>query len=176
MAGEIVHIELRSADFVRSAEFYAKLFGWRTDGVQAGGHLVFEPPGGVQGSWIRTALVQAPGPVPFIAVDDLDSTLMDVERQGGRVLVRRMTLPGRGHFGLFADPDGNVVGVLVARAQSAGTGGAAGSGAAAAAPGAAAALVAKAGKAVKRDRGGESATKPAAAKRAPARKAAARKR
>jgi predicted enzyme related to lactoylglutathione lyase len=168
MAGEIVHIELRSADFVRSADFYAKLFGWRTDGVQAGGHLAFEPPGGVQGSWIRTALVQAPGPVPFVAVEDLDATLADVEQQGGRVLVRRMTLPGRGHFGLFADPDGNVVGVLAGRApQSAGGGGA---------PASTSAPAAKSGKPAKRDAAAEAAPKAPAAKRAPARKPAARKR
>lgn len=170
MAGEIVHIELRSADFVRSADFYAKLFGWRTDGVQAGGHLAFELPGGVQGSWIRTALVQAPGPVPFVAVDDLDTTLADVEKQGGRVLVRRMSLPGRGHFALFADPDGNVLGVLAGRAaQPAGGGGAA-------TTASASVNTAKANKPAKRDATAEAAPKAAAVKRAPARKPAARKR
>jgi predicted enzyme related to lactoylglutathione lyase len=128
MAGEIVHIELKSGDFARSAAFYEKLFGWRSDGAQAGGHLMFETPGGeggggggsVQGSWIRTALAQAPGAVPFIAVDDLDAVLAGAEQQGGRVLVRRMSLGTRGVFGLIADPDGNVVGLLVNRPGVAG--------------------------------------------------------
>lgn len=112
MAGEIVHVEIPSRDFSRSAAFYAKLFGWKTDGVQSGGHLLFEIPGGVQGSWIRDALAQAPGPVPFVAVVDVDKTLADAEKQGGRILVQRMTLPNRGAVGLFADCDGNVLGVL----------------------------------------------------------------
>ena len=115
MAGEIVHIELPSRDFARSAAFYGKLFGWKTDGVQAGGHLLFDLPGGVQGSWIRDALAQAPGPVPFVAVTDVDKTLAEVERQGGRVLVRHLPLANRGTFGLFADQDGNVVGVLATK-------------------------------------------------------------
>src|SRR5882672_10578896 len=103
MAGEIVHLELHSGDFARSASFYEKLFGWKTDGVQAGGHLLFDLPGGVRGSWIRDALAQAPGPVPFVAVADVDQALAEAERQGGRILVRRMSLANRGMFGLLAD-------------------------------------------------------------------------
>ncbi|MEO8215205.1 MAG: VOC family protein, partial [Myxococcales bacterium] len=115
MVGEIVHIELPSRDFSRSATFYAKLFGWKTDGVQSGGHLLVDLPGGVQASWIRDALAQAPGPVPFVAVSDVDKTLAEAEKQGGRILVQRMTLADRGVFGLIADCDGNVLGVIAAR-------------------------------------------------------------
>lgn len=121
MAGEIVHLELPSSDFARSAEFYDKLFGWKTDGVQSGGHLLFELPGGVQGSWIRDALAQAPGPVPFVSVADVDKTLADAERHGGRVLVKRMQLASRGAFGLLADRDGNVIGVLAGKDKGKGT-------------------------------------------------------
>jgi uncharacterized protein len=112
MAGEIVHLEMPSSDFARSAAFYQKLFGWTTEGVQSGGHLRFELPGGVQGSWFRSALAQAPGPVPFVSVPDVDKALEDAERNGGRVLVRRLMLGDRGRFGLLADFDGNVIGVL----------------------------------------------------------------
>ena len=115
MVGEIVHIELPSRDFARSATFYAKLFGWKTDGLQSRGHLLFDLPGGAQGSLVRDALAQAPGPVPFVAVADVDKTLAEAEKQGGRILVQRMTLASRGVFGLFADCDGNVVGVLAAK-------------------------------------------------------------
>ena len=120
MVGEIVHIELPSRDFARSATFYAKLFGWKTDGIQSGGHLPLELPGGVQGSLIRDALAQAPGPVPFVAVADVDKVLAEAEKQGGNILVQRMTLPGRGSIGLLADCDGNVVGVLAAKGLLAG--------------------------------------------------------
>lgn len=118
MAGEIVHLEMPSSDFARSATFYQKLFGWTTEGVQSGGHLRFDLPGGVQGSWIRNALAQAPGPVPFVAVDDVDKALDDAEKNGGRVLVRRLMLGDRGRFGLLADFDGNVIGVLSTKPSS----------------------------------------------------------
>ena len=120
MAGEIVHLEIPSRNFERSAAFYAKLFGWRTDGVQAGGHLLFEIPGGgsdqaggeLTGSWIREALAQASGPLPFVAVEDIDKTLAEAQKQGGRILVPRLALAGKSQFGLLADLDGNVIAVM----------------------------------------------------------------
>jgi len=123
MAGEIVHLELPSRSFERSAAFYGKVFGWRAEGAQSGGHLLFETARavegsgggtpGVRGSWVLHALAQAPGPLPFVAVDDIGATLAEVERQGGRVLVPRLSLAGQGEFGLLADPDGNVIAVMV---------------------------------------------------------------
>lgn len=118
MAGEIVHLEIPSRSFERSASFYEKLFGWRTDGQQAGGHLRFEIPGAdaaTTGSLVRSALAQATGPLPFIAVDDVDQTLAEAERQGGRVLARRVPLAGHSQYGLLADVDGNVIAVVAAR-------------------------------------------------------------
>jgi predicted enzyme related to lactoylglutathione lyase len=122
MAGEIVHLEIPSRNFERSATFYGKLFGWHTDGVQSGGHLLFEIPGsqadgepggeGMTGSWIRSALAQATGPLPFVAVDDIDKTLAEAERQGGRILVPRLALAGKAQFGLLSDLDGNVIAVI----------------------------------------------------------------
>lgn len=162
MAGEIVHLEFPSSDFARSAAFYEKLFGWKTDGQQSGGHLRFELPGEVQGSWIRNALAQAPGPVPFVAVADVDKALELAEKNGGRVLVRRMGLGDRGVFGLLADADGNVIGVLAPR------------GGAAAAPrpakGAEPAAAADTGSSPAR--AAAKAAKPAAAKAAPKKAAA----
>jgi predicted enzyme related to lactoylglutathione lyase len=122
MAGEIVHLEIPSRSFERSAPFYAKLFGWRTDGQQAGGHLRFELSGApaeaaastTTGSLVRSALAQATGPLPFIAVDDVEETLAEAERQGGRVLGRNLPLAGHGQYGLLADLDGNVIAVVEA--------------------------------------------------------------
>ncbi|HEY4185634.1 MAG TPA: VOC family protein [Polyangia bacterium] len=123
MAGEIVHLEIPSRSFERSAAFYAKLFGWRTDAAQSGGHLRFEIPGAdaasggpsaghTTGSLVRAALAQATGPLPFVAVDDIDKTLAEAERQGGRILVPRLTLAGQTQYGLLADVDGNVIAVV----------------------------------------------------------------
>jgi predicted enzyme related to lactoylglutathione lyase len=135
MAGEIVHLEIPSRSFERSASFYAKLFGWRTDGQQAGGHLRFEVPaaaaaggsmaGSTTASLVRSALAQATGPLPFVAVEDVDATLAEAERQGGRVLARRLPLAGHSQYGLLADVDGNVIAVVPAGNGAAEKGGSA---------------------------------------------------
>jgi hypothetical protein len=60
---------------------------------------------------VRADLVQSPGPIAYLPVDDLPAKLDAVERAGGRVLVRSMPFAGGGEVALFADPDGNVLGL-----------------------------------------------------------------
>ena len=55
--------------------------------------------------------MQSPGPIAYLTVDDLAAKLDEVESAGGRVLVRSMPFAGGGEIGLFADPDGNVLGL-----------------------------------------------------------------
>ena len=66
---------------------------------------------GPSGGWVRADLVQSPGPIAYLPVDDLAAKLDEVEKAGGRVLVQSMPFAGGGEVGLFADPDGNVLGL-----------------------------------------------------------------
>jgi uncharacterized protein len=111
MAAPIVHIEFRSADFGRTAAFYSQLFEWHTQQNASGSYMKFDGATGPSGGWVRSDLVQAPGPVPYLMVDDLAAKMADVEQAGGRILVASMPFAGGGEVGLFADPDGNVVGL-----------------------------------------------------------------
>jgi catechol 2,3-dioxygenase-like lactoylglutathione lyase family enzyme len=47
----------------------------------------------------------------FIEVPDLDATLRDVESQGGRLIVGPIQFPGGAAMAVFADANGNVVGL-----------------------------------------------------------------
>jgi predicted enzyme related to lactoylglutathione lyase len=112
MAGPaIVHIEFKSSDFARTSAFYAKLFDWRTEQNASGSYMKLDSGDGPSAGWVRADLVQAPGPVTYLLVDDLAAKLDAVEEAGGRVLVRSLPFAGGGEIGLFADPDGNVVGL-----------------------------------------------------------------
>jgi predicted enzyme related to lactoylglutathione lyase len=141
MAGPaIVHIEFKSSDFERTSDFYAKLFDWKTDRNASGSYMKFDGADGPSGGWVRADLVQSPGPIAYLTVDDLAAKLDEVESAGGRVLVRALPFAGGGEIGLFADPDGNVLGLWqrknagsgapaaasAAGSASAGTGGAGG--------------------------------------------------
>lgn len=111
MGASIVHIEFRSSDFARTAAFYEQLFDWHTQQNASASYMKFDGADGPSGGWVRADLVQAPGPVPYLVVDDLAAKMADVEKAGGRVLVETMPFAGGGEVGLFADPDGNVVGL-----------------------------------------------------------------
>jgi predicted enzyme related to lactoylglutathione lyase len=111
MGAPIVHIEFRSADFTRTAEFYARLFDWKTQQNAAASYMKLDNTEGPSGGWVRADLVQAPAPIPYLVVDDLPAKMAEVEQAGGRVLVGSMPFAGGGEVGLFADPDGNVVGL-----------------------------------------------------------------
>jgi len=106
-----VHIEFKSSDFARTTAFYAKLFDWQTQQNASGSYMKADGADGPSGGWVRADLVQSPGPIAYLPVDDLAAKLDAVEKAGGRVLVKSMPFAGGGEVGLFADPDGNVLGL-----------------------------------------------------------------
>src|SRR5262245_42191728 len=110
-APAIVHIEFKSSDFARTSAFYAKLFDWQTEQNASASYMKLDSSDGPSGGWVRADLVQSPGPIAYLLVDDLPAKLDAVERAGGRVLVRSMPFAGGGEIGVFADPDGNVLGL-----------------------------------------------------------------
>jgi predicted enzyme related to lactoylglutathione lyase len=120
MGAPIVHIEFKSADFERTATFYERLFGWKTAKNASSSYMKVDSSDAPSAGWIRVDLVQSPGPVAYLTVDDLPGKLEEVEQAGGRVLVRSLPFAGGGEIGLFADPDGNVVGLWRPKAGTSG--------------------------------------------------------
>lgn len=107
----IVHIEFRSSDFARSSAFYAKALGWQTQLNAASTYMKLDSADGLSTGWARLDLSQAPGPLAYLEVNDLAGTLGQVEKAGGRVIVPHRPFAGGGEIALFADPDGNVLGL-----------------------------------------------------------------
>jgi predicted enzyme related to lactoylglutathione lyase len=161
MGAPIVHIEFRSSSFERTAAFYGQLFEWQTQQNAAGSYMKFGGEDGPSGGFVRADLVQAPGAIPYLVVDDLATKMAEVEKAGGRVLVGSMPFAGGGEVGLFADPDGNVVGLWMRKKQA--------GEATAAAPAPSAAVAAPSQPAPPRPEASTKARKPAA--KAPAKKA-----
>jgi predicted enzyme related to lactoylglutathione lyase len=107
----IVHLEFRSFDFARASAFYAKVFAWRTEQNATSTYMKLDAEDGPSAGWVRAEVSQAPGPLAYIAVEDLAATLAEVESAGGRILVPKLPFAGGGEIALFADPDGNVVAI-----------------------------------------------------------------
>jgi hypothetical protein len=110
-AAPIVHLEFRTFDFARASAFYAKVFAWRTEQNASSTYMKLDAEEGPSAGWVRAEVSQAPGPLAYIVVEDLATTLAEVEAGGGRVLVPKLPFAGGGEIALFADPDGNVVAI-----------------------------------------------------------------
>jgi uncharacterized protein len=107
----VIHAEIRSADPDATRAFFAELFGWTyNDGAFPGYSFVDT---GVEG-----ALPTAIGPLQggsdavlfFVGVEDVEATLAQAERLGGRTIQSAQQVPGV-TFGVLADAQGHVIGV-----------------------------------------------------------------
>jgi len=119
MPAEIAHIEFKSANFARTSEFYGKLFDWQMEQNASASYMKLAGGDGPSAGWFRADLIQSPGPIAYLPVEDLESKLNEVEAAGGRILVRSLPFAGGGEIGLFADPDGNVLGLWQRKGGSA---------------------------------------------------------
>jgi uncharacterized protein len=111
MAHPVIHAEIRSADPDATRAFFAALFGWTYSDGAFPGYTFVDP--GVEG-----ALPTAIGPLQggsdtvlfFVAVDDVEATLAQAERLGGKTIQPAQSVPGV-TFGVLADGHGHIVGV-----------------------------------------------------------------
>ena len=109
--GKICYIQIPAIDIPRSADFYARVFGWqirqRTDG-----HTAFDDTTGeVSGAWVlgRPASSE-PGLLIYIMVDSVAATLDAVIVHGGE-LVQPIGADAPEITARFRDPAGNVIGL-----------------------------------------------------------------
>jgi predicted enzyme related to lactoylglutathione lyase len=112
MANPVVHFEIRAEDPDAARGFYGRLFDWEFSPGGAPGYTFVEH--GVRGA-IPGAISPTQGGAPlvtfFVAVDDIEAALASAERLGGKMVQPAPSVPGV-TFGLFADPQGQVVGVV----------------------------------------------------------------
>jgi predicted enzyme related to lactoylglutathione lyase len=115
MGAPVVHWEINAKDGRRAQEFYASLFDWKVDasnpmnyGLTTTGTKL-----GINGGIGQQDLdMQTPAVTFYVGVDDLQSYLDRVEGMGGRVVKPVTEIPGMVTFALFADPEGNIIGLL----------------------------------------------------------------
>jgi predicted enzyme related to lactoylglutathione lyase len=109
--GKICYIEIPAVDIQRSADFYAKVFGWRIR-QRGDGHLAFDDATGeVSGTWVigRPASLQ-PGLLIYIMVDSVAATIDAVMAHGGE-LVQPIGTDAPEITARVRDPAGNVIGL-----------------------------------------------------------------
>lgn len=105
MPAPIIYFDIAGEDPEALRDFYGRLFGWQS--TETGQFTVD----------ISSPIGAAFRPDPaekrlYIGVDDVASTLEDVESSGGSIDAGRFEVPGVAVLGLFRDPAGNPMGLV----------------------------------------------------------------
>ena len=76
-------------------------------------YTTFKTGSGVEGGFNPVNENNPAGTVTFyIYTDDVTASLKQVQVAGGTILVPEAEIPGTGMFGMFRDPQGNMIGLL----------------------------------------------------------------
>jgi len=107
----IVHVEIPSANVEGAGEFYQSLFGWKIMPMPDMNYTMWEAGEGDEyGGFPQVSDENPAGQVLiYIASDDIEADLKNVEKLGGKVIHPKAEIPGMGWFAVFQDPTGNVL-------------------------------------------------------------------
>ena len=117
MAASVVHFEIMGGKDNQLEKFYGELFGWKIDSnnpmkygiVDTGGG-----PGGINGG-VGVTQDGSKRVSIYVQVDNLQATLDKAEKLGGKTILPPTEVPGGPKLAMFADPAGNVTGLMLPR-------------------------------------------------------------
>ena len=110
MPNPVVHFEIGASDSAVLQRFYSGAFDWTVSADNPMQYGLVETGGTGIGGGITES--ENPGVMIYIEVDDLEAALGRVAALGGSTVQEITTIPGMVTFALFADPEGNVVGLV----------------------------------------------------------------
>lgn len=112
----VVHFEVAGTNGDKSRKFYSDLFGWNFE-------LMGEFDYGVTKAASENSIGGGIGSAPegfkpyvtfYVLVDDLQAYLNKAESLGGKTIQPPTPIPGVGASAMFADIDGNMIGLFKA--------------------------------------------------------------
>jgi uncharacterized protein len=114
MGQPIVHFEIIGTDATKLQAFYRELFAWQIGepAPEFGQYALVD--GGSSGlaGGIGQSQDGKPQVTVYVQVPDLQATLDRAVAGGGKVVMPPMEIPGVVTMAQFADPDGNVIGLI----------------------------------------------------------------
>jgi uncharacterized protein len=112
MSNTVVHFEILGPDGAALQRFYAGLFGWKIDADNPMSYGLVGANGGQVSGGIAGSQDGKPFASFYVKVDDLQATLDAAGEAGGRTVVPPTEIPNMVTFAQFADPAGNVIGLV----------------------------------------------------------------
>jgi len=109
--GGLTYLEIPAVDVQRSADFYAKVCGWRVEQRDSAEPRFADPAGMLIGRWVTSrAISREPGLLPYIYVENVAQAVERAVAQGGTIIKACYT-EGNLLVATVADPAGNVIGL-----------------------------------------------------------------
>lgn len=121
-AKRVIHFEIQADDVARAKTFYEKTFQWKVD------QMMKAEEGGMDYWGLHTGPDGTPGingglykrdPANKITtfdctieVEDIDASIADVKKNGGKITKEKMEIPGVGWFAGCTDTEGNKFGIM----------------------------------------------------------------
>ena len=119
MGHPVVHFEVIGKDGPALQRYYAELFGWEIDASNPMNYGIVAREGNTNadGAGIGGGVGVGPegyeGHVTFyVEVPDGEAALVEAERLGGRRLMGPDKVTDEVEIGMFADPEGHVIGLM----------------------------------------------------------------
>lgn len=115
MLNPVVHFEVIGKDGAKLQAFYRSTFGWTINADNPMKYGMVESDGeGINGG---IAGGEAPAATFYIQVDDPAATLEAIKSAGGTVVQDVTVIPDMVTMAMFADPEGNVIGLIKSEAS-----------------------------------------------------------
>jgi uncharacterized protein len=109
--GKICYIDFPATDIARSADFYAKVFGWNVRQRGDGATSFDDGVGQVSGTWsLGRPPSTEPGLLLYIMVDSANETIDKIVANGCEI-VQPIGADAPEITARFRDPGGNVIGI-----------------------------------------------------------------
>jgi len=116
MPNPFAHIELTTDNLKAAQKFYGKVFAWNLKDMPGMNYTMIDVGGGVGGGMQMKPMPDAPtGWMPYVLVDDVKATMAKAVKAGANAMLPFQEIGEMGAIGVFADPNGAVIGVWEAK-------------------------------------------------------------
>lgn len=114
MAAPVTHFEINAIDGKRANEFYSNLFGWDVQTMPEMNYGMIDTgvKMGINGGIGQVDQGKQPSVVFYVQVEDVQAHLDKAVSLGGKVVMPLKEIPNMVTYAMFADIDGNVVGLI----------------------------------------------------------------
>jgi predicted enzyme related to lactoylglutathione lyase len=116
MPNPFAHIELTTDDLKASSKFYSKVFAWKLKDMPGMNYTMIDVAGGTGGGMQLRPMPEAPtGWMPYVQVDSVKATIAKATKAGAKAVLPYQEIGEMGAIGVFADPQGAMIGVWEAK-------------------------------------------------------------